>query len=120
MSNTVLVTSVIRTAAQYFIEHIDSVRLTGFPISTHRLLPPKYVGSSKIIGTVRVTGVLAQRRVSLLERQTLFHIKSVQSDEITGAFEFTELSAEKNYIVIADDGEQGYNAAIADWVQVND
>ncbi len=118
MSNTVLLTPLYKTASRYFVEHVDYLYMLGTPLKSCLFTAP-YVGNSKIIGTLRVTGTLASRRVSLLERTTLIHIKSVLSDAITGEFEFTNLSTEHEYIVIADDNEQVYNAAIADWVQVD-
>ncbi len=77
-------------------------------------------GQGTITGIVRVKGVLSQRRVSLFERQSMKLVKTIESDAVTGAYEFDKISGENQYVVLVDDDEQIYNAAVADWVKIDD
>ena len=120
MANTVLIFPILKTYSKGFVNHLNQIDMLGYPLKASQYRDPPYKGNSKIIGTVRVVGVLSNRRVTLLERSTLVHLQTTQSDTITGEFEFIGLAADKNYIVIADDHERIYNAVIADWVKVDD
>lgn len=79
----------------------------------------RFYGSGTISGTVKIDGVLGRRRVSLLERESLLFLDHVYSDDITGEYQFTGLDPNRNYLVICEDDAQVYNAAVADWVQID-
>ncbi|RLE45953.1 hypothetical protein DRJ25_04900 [Candidatus Woesearchaeota archaeon] len=97
-----------------FVAHVEMILLSA---KTEIVF---FAGHSKITGTVRINDVLGARRVSLLERVSMKVVMETVSDPISGAFMFTSIAKDRQYIVIADDGEQIFNAAIADWVQVDD
>ena len=69
-----------------------------------------------ISGTVAVSGVPSQRRVTLFSHLSLRPVASCWSDAETGAYTFTGLLPGRKYLVVCDDYTQTYNAAVADWV----
>ncbi len=118
MATPTLVNSIFKIQGSAATVQPPSVRLVELLKLSSRYNP--YSGAGIISGTVKVVGVLARRRVSLFERVSLHYIESVWSDEITGEFLFTGLSEEREYLVLVDDSNQIYNAAVADWVQIDD
>ena len=115
MATPTLIPHIIRTDPLWIIRPGLSVNIYGVP--EQRLV---FSGTSKISGTVRVNGVLSKRRVFLVDRVTLTVIDITESTELFGEFEFTKLRSDRNYMIMADDHEQVYNAVIADWVKVDD
>lgn len=77
-----------------------------------------YYGRGSVSGTVKVNDQLSARRVTLFTRETMTKIESVMSNPTTGAYTFTGINEKLNYLIVADDYEQIYNAAVADWVTV--
>lgn len=101
----------LRTASQYTPG--SPARLVGGVLSA--LLPRS--GALRIAGTLKLVGpplTPAQRRVVLLERDSLRVVRGVYSDE-NGDYSFEKLGGyEANYIVLGVDQTGVYNADVAD------
>ena len=91
----------------------DELRITRSPYEVN-------VGISRptgvIIGSIKVNDIPERRRVTLINHRDLQPVAITYSDPVTGAYSFSGLSLNYKYLVICDDNQQIYNAAVADWV----
>jgi len=77
------------------------------------------VAYNYVKGTVKVGGVVAPRRVVILDRRTLEYVSSCFS-KADGTFEFKNLAEQgfhDYYVVIAFDDSRVYNADTMDFVK---
>lgn len=80
---------------------------------------PHIAGNGAILGIVSEEGVVAQKRVTLMDRSSMSVVRNTVSDEF-GAYHFTGLNADTDdYIVLCvdDDGNPKKSAIIFDYVQ---
>lgn len=73
-----------------------------------------FVGNCRIRGVVTVSSQPAKRRVACLRRSDLIVAAQTYSDPVTGEYEFSQISNDYVYTVIATDHENNYNAVVAD------
>jgi len=79
-------------------------------------LQPRISGTGTITATLEVADIKVRRRVTLLDHKTMRPVAQTWSDALTGVYTFTGLDPFRRYLVIGDDYNQIYNAAVADWV----
>lgn len=118
MSTPTLIIPLIPTSRTPVLHSYSNTLL--FDLLLVKLYNNGLVGNHTVSGTVKVKNILARRRVTLLERSTLRKVAETFSDPVTGEFVFNDLPDMFKYVAIASDDEQVYNAAVADWVKVDE
>ncbi len=77
--------------------------------------PTSYFGGGlSISGTVTISSVPGQKRVTLFERGLMRPVTQVQSDPVTGAFSFDNLRDTSVFFIVGFDDTLVYNSETAD------